>query len=73
MTEKCFQCGNVLGCDDIGLTKKMINRGIQKYLCIHCLSEHFSVSEDILRMKINEFRQMGCTLFINETEDKKDG
>lgn len=73
MTELCYHCGAPLSRDEIGLTKKLINRGMRHYLCIHCLAEHFCISEEILKAKIIEFKHMGCTLFIDETEDVKDG
>ena len=59
----CFRCRRILVPDEIALTKKLINRGASDFLCISCLSEHFQVPEDILRKKIVQFREMGCTLF----------
>jgi len=41
----------------------MINRGTDHYFCLSCLARHFDVSEEMLRQKIIEFREMGCTLF----------
>ena len=59
----CIQCGRPLGADEIALTKKMINRGSTRFFCLSCLAGHFDVSEEVLRIKIREFREMGCTLF----------
>ena len=59
----CFQCGRPLEPDETALTKKMINRGATRFLCLSCLAAHFEVTEDALREKIREFREMGCTLF----------
>jgi len=59
----CRQCGRVLEPDEIALTRKMINRGANSFFCLFCLARHFDVSEDDLRNKIREFREMGCTLF----------
>ncbi len=58
-------CGRSLFSDEIALTKKLINRGTNQYLCLSCLSHKFDVSEDILKDKISQFKEMGCTLFIN--------
>ena len=63
MDERCSQCGRPLGTDEVALTKKMINRGAERFYCLSCLADHFEVTEEILRMKIREFREMGCTLF----------
>ena len=60
---RCVRCGALLGKDDIGLTRKLINRGAEEFLCIACLADHFELTEDILRDKIREYRAMGCTLF----------
>ena len=59
----CKKCGRELTADEIGLHKKMINRGDTEFLCITCLSEFFSCTEDLLRNKIVHFRNMGCLLF----------
>ena len=66
MTEppRCVRCGAVLAKDDIAMTRKMINRGARQFLCLTCLSRRFDVPEDVLREKIEEFREMGCTLFL---------
>ena len=59
----CLKCGRTLTQDEIGLTRKMINRGAEHFFCLSCLACHFDVSEDILLEKIRQFREMGCTLF----------
>ena len=61
--ERCIHCGAILTKDDIGLTRKMVNRGAEEFFCIACLAAHFQLPEDVLRDKIREFRAMGCTLF----------
>lgn len=61
---KCIRCGKPLEADEIGLHKKLINRGAKEFMCISCLSSEFGVPEDMLRKKIEEFRAMGCTLFL---------
>ena len=62
--ETCIQCGAPLTSDEVGLTKKLINRGAASFLCIHCLAKEFWVSEELLQEKIMQFRAMGCTLFV---------
>ncbi len=61
--ETCAECGRALTGDEIALTKKLVSRGAQKYLCLRCLAEKFGVSEELLKEKITQFRKMGCTLF----------
>jgi len=59
----CRICGRNLVPDECALTKKMVNRGAVEYMCLSCLSAHFDAPEDVLRDKIRQFREMGCTLF----------
>ena len=59
----CKQCGKELCRDEIGLHKKLVNRGATEYWCIECLSAHFHVSIELLREKIEQFRKDGCLLF----------
>ncbi len=61
--ERCRICGRGLTGDEKALTRKLINRGATRFLCISCLAGHFEVSEAVLRDKIRAFREMGCTLF----------
>ena len=60
---RCRRCGSTLSKDEIALTRKLINRGATEYFCLSCLAAHFQVTEDLLREKIIQFREMGCTLF----------
>ena len=59
----CIRCGRILHPDEIGLTRKLVNRGAEEFLCISCLSARFGVPEETLREKIAQYREMGCTLF----------
>lgn len=63
MPENCIRCGSPLTKNEIGLTKKLINRGTTEYLCYGCMAAHFAVTVDVLKKKVAEFREMGCTLF----------
>ena len=63
MAEACLQCASPLTRDEIALTKKLINRGAVEFLCFGCMAEHFSVTVDLLKEKVEQFREMGCTLF----------
>lgn len=61
---ECAGCGRSLNKDEIALTKKLINRGAEKFFCLTCLAKSFSVSEELLKEKIEQFKRMGCTLFL---------
>ena len=63
MDNVCIRCGAALTRDEIGLTKKLINRGCTEYQCYACLAQHFQVGVDLLKEKVEQFREMGCMLF----------
>lgn len=58
----CIKCGRELCGNDIGLTKKLINRGATDFFCIDCLAEKFDCSRELLEEKIKQFKSSGCTL-----------
>ena len=60
---ECVRCHASLTNDEVGLTKKLINRGTTEFLCYECLANHFRVTVELLREKVEQFREMGCTLF----------
>ena len=63
-TKKCYVCGKTpLTKDEIGLTKKLIDKKTTKFYCLSCLAESFEVDVDELLAKIEEFKNEGCTLF----------
>ena len=63
MTIVCQSCGKTLVRDEISATRKLINRGADRFFCAACLAEYFAVSEDIILDKIRYFKETGCTLF----------
>ena len=64
MSSACCSCGKKnLTKDEIGLTKKLINKKAVSFYCIDCLAEYLEVTTDELSDKIEEFKEEGCTLF----------
>lgn len=62
--KKCYVCGKTpLTKDEIGLTKKLIDKKTSNFYCLSCLAEYFEVEVDELLAKIEEFKNEGCTLF----------
>ena len=59
----CKKCGKELSGNDIGLTKKLINRGSTEFLCIDCIAEKFDCTKELLEEKIRQFKESGCSLF----------
>ena len=63
-TKKCYVCGkSPLSKDEIGITKKLIDKKTVNFYCLPCLAEYFEVDEEELIAKIEEFKNEGCTLF----------
>ncbi len=62
-TSTCIKCGKELGKTDIGLYKKMINRGASQFACVDCLSKEIGVPKEMLLEKAEQFKKAGCTLF----------
>lgn len=58
-----MKCGRELSADEIGLHKKMINRGAETFMCIDCLAAFFHCEVSLLEQKIEQFREQGCMLF----------
>ena len=60
----CYVCGKEpLTKDEIGISRKLIDKKTSKFYCIPCLSEQFEITEEELLAKIEEFKAEGCTLF----------
>ena len=61
---ECYVCGKQnLDKDEIGISKKLINRETTIFYCIDCLAEFLDIDKDFLIAKIEEFREEGCSLF----------
>lgn len=66
----CQQCKKEkLSRDEIGLSKKILGRETEVYLCMQCMSRHFGVSEDALNRTISIYKADGCLLFAEEEDD----
>lgn len=69
MQNKCAKCGAPISFDEVGASKKLINRGMTEgFLCIGCLAEKFGVSNDTVLQKIEYWRESGCLLFAQNKQ-----
>lgn len=66
MTNKkiCVECGVSLKKNEVALSQKMLGRTITEFYCIDCLAETLDCNPDDLVVKIQEFKEQGCTLFL---------
>ena len=62
----CQYCNEKLIKDEIALCKKLLGRAVNKFMCISCLADYVGCTIDDLEVKIEEFKNQGCTLFIDK-------
>lgn len=62
--ERCKTCGAPLSTNEIGLTRKMLDRAAEEFLCKACLARRLGTTEEELDRKIEHFKRQGCVLFI---------
>ena len=61
---KCCNCQkSPLSKDEIGITRKLIDKKAIRFYCLSCLAETLETTVDELRTKIEEFKAEGCDLF----------
>ncbi|HQE49276.1 MAG TPA: hypothetical protein PKV93_07975 [Fervidobacterium sp.] len=62
--EHCKLCGDlIIDRDVIALNRKMLGHNAKGNLCLCCLADYLSCTEDDLLVKIEEFKEQGCVLF----------
>ncbi len=60
----CCECGKILKKDEVALSQKLIDVDTQDFYCLPCMAEYFGCDEEDLVIKIKEFKEQGCTLFL---------
>ena len=60
----CKDCGKQICKDEVALYKKIIEIRAKEFLCLECMSEVLDCTVEDLEIKIDEFKEQGCTLFI---------
>lgn len=60
----CCECDKALKKDEVALSKKLLGTDIEDFYCLDCLASYLECSTDDLRIKIQEFKEEGCTLFL---------
>ena len=59
----CRKCSRRLTGDEIAVTRKLIGLCETSYYCKTCLAAYFHCGEEIIDLKIRQFREAGCYLF----------
>jgi len=60
----CCECNRILKRDEVALSKKLIDLDSEDFYCIECLAKYLECGCDDLRIKIQELKEQGCTLFM---------
>lgn len=60
----CCDCGAKLKKDEVALSKKLIGIDTDDFYCLPCLASYLGCDEEDLHIKIIEFKEQGCTLFL---------
>ena len=60
----CCECGKVLTRDEVALSQKLIDLDTEDFYCISCMSDYFDCDTEDLIIKIKEFKEQGCNLFL---------
>ncbi len=60
----CIECEKQLVKDEIALNKKIFLKDTKEFLCLNCMSESLGCTVEDLEIKIEEFKEQGCTSFL---------
>lgn len=60
----CLECGVKLVKDEVALSQKMLGRQITSFYCVKCLAIELDCEQEDLAVKIQEFKEQGCALFL---------
>ena len=60
----CSDCGKAITKDEKALSMKLIDPETEEFYCLSCMADNFGCTEEDLRIKIQEFKEQGCTLFL---------
>jgi len=60
----CYECSKSLKKDEVALSKKMLGIDVDEFYCLKCLADYLECGYDDLIVKIQEFKEQGCTLFL---------
>ncbi len=63
-TKRCENCGKELTKDEIALNKKLFSVDTDDFQCLQCMSESIGCEVADLEIKIDEFKEQGCSLFM---------
>lgn len=60
----CCECEKPLTKDEVALTRKLTDVDADDFYCLACFAEYLGCDIEDLKVKISEFKEQGCTLFL---------
>lgn len=60
----CYECDKVVKKYEKALSMKLLGTDTEDFYCIDCLAQYLECSVEDLKIKIKEFKEEGCTLFL---------
>ena len=60
----CCELEKHIKIDDKSLSMILLGTDTEDYYCLDCLAEYLECSIEDLKIKIQEFKEEGCTLFL---------
>lgn len=61
---KCVDCNCDLTKDEVALCRKLMGEETQDLMCLRCHADFIGCDISDLRVKIAEFKEQGCSLFV---------
>ncbi len=60
----CCECSRPLTKEEVALTQKLTDVDTDLFYCLDCLADYIGCTTADLQVKISEFKEQGCTLFL---------
>lgn len=64
MKQVCCECNKPLKKNEKALSKKLLGLDEEELYCLPCLAEYLECEMVDLKIKIQEFKEDGCSLFL---------
>jgi hypothetical protein len=64
MKHICIECLQKLKKDEIALSMKLFGVDTEDFYCLECMSDYLECPIYDLQIKIQEFKEQGCSLFL---------
>lgn len=62
--EVCQSCAKSLSTNEIGISMRLLGRDGRNLFCRECLARELKIDPALVDKKIEQFRKMGCPLFV---------